>query len=154
MIAVYLHHTRWGYQLRALGQNEAAAAYGGIAPARTIMVAMAVSGALAGFVALNEIMGVQHRLLLNFTGGAGYVGIAVSLMGRNHPAGILVASVLFGALYQGGSELSFGIPTLTRDVVVVIQGLIILICGAFEQALRAPVEGLFRRLGRATPSTA
>jgi simple sugar transport system permease protein len=146
-VTVYLHHTRWGYQLRALGQNEKAAAYGGIAPARTIVIAMVVSGALAGGVALNEVLGVHHRLLLNFTGGAGYVGIAVSLMGRNHPAGILLASVLFGALYQGGSELSFEVPTLTRDVVVVIQGLIILICGAFEQALRTPLEGLFRRLG-------
>ena len=62
---------------------------------------------------LNEIMGVQHRLLLNFPGGAGYVGIAVALMGRNHPVGIVLAAILFGALYQGGSELSFDMPKLT-----------------------------------------
>jgi general nucleoside transport system permease protein len=145
LVWLYLWHTRWGYELRALGHSETAAIYAGISPARTIIVAMSISGALAGLVSLNEVMGVQHRLLLNFVGGAGYVGIAVSLMGRNHPVGIVLAAVLFGALYQGGSELSFDMPKLTRDMVVVIQGLIILVCGALEYALRGPIEALFRR---------
>ena len=145
LVWLYLWHTRWGYELRALGHNETAAVYGGIRPVRTVIVAMSISGALAGLMSLNEVMGVHHRLLLNFTGGAGYVGIAVALMGRNHPLGIVLAAVLFGALYQGGTELSFDMPTLTRDMVVVIQGLIILVCGAFEHALRGPLESLFRR---------
>jgi ABC-type uncharacterized transport system permease subunit len=149
LVWFYLWHTRWGYELRALGYNETAAVYAGISPARTIILAMSISGALAGLMSLNEVMGVQHRLLLNMPGGAGYVGIAVSLMGRNHPVGIGLAAVLFGALYQGGSELSFDMPTLTRDMVVVIQGLIILVCGALEYALRRPIEGLFRRPVRA-----
>jgi general nucleoside transport system permease protein len=140
----YLWHTRWGYELRALGHNETAALYGGIQPARTVIAAMSISGALAGMMSLNEVMGVQHRLLINFPGGAGYVGIAVALMGRNHPAGIALAAILFGALYQGGSELSFDMPALSRDLVVVIQGLIILVCGALEQALRGPVETFLR----------
>ena len=144
LVWLYLWRTRWGYELRALGHNRTAAVYGRIRPARTIIVAMSISGALAGLMSLNEVMGVQHRLLLNFTGGAGYVGIAVALMGRNHPVGIVLAAVLFGALYQGGSELSFDMPTLTRDMVVVIQGLIILVCGALEHALRGPVEALLR----------
>jgi general nucleoside transport system permease protein len=144
LVWLYLWRTRWGYELRALGHNRTAAVYGRIQPARTIIVAMSISGALAGLMSLNEVMGVQHRLLLNFTGGAGYVGIAVALMGRNHPVGIVLAAGLFGALYQGGSELSFDMPTLTRDMVVVIQGLIILVCGAFEHALRGPVEALLR----------
>ncbi len=144
LVWLYLWRTRWGYELRALGHNRTAAVYGRIRPARTIIVAMSISGALAGLMSLNEVMGVQHRLLLNFTGGAGYVGIAVALMGRNHPLGIMLAAVLFGALYQGGSELSFDMPTLTRDMVVVIQGLIILVCGALEHALRGPVEALLR----------
>jgi simple sugar transport system permease protein len=150
LVWFYLWHTRWGYELRALGHSETAAVYAGISPARTVIVAMSVSGALAGLMALNEVMGVQHRLLLNMPGGAGYVGIAVALMGRNHPVGIALASVLFGALYQGGSELSFDLPRLTRDMVVVIQGLIILVCGALEHALRRPVEAWFRRPARGT----
>jgi len=145
LVWFYVWHTRWGYELRALGHSETAAVYGGIRPARTVIVAMSVSGALAGLMSLNEIMGVQHRLLLNFVGGAGYVGIAVALMGRNHPAGIVLAAILFGALYQGGSELSFDVPTLTRDIVVVIQGLIILVCGALEHWLRRPIGALLGR---------
>jgi simple sugar transport system permease protein len=145
LVWFYLWHTRWGYELRVLGHNEAAAVYGGIAPARVVIVAMSISGALAGLVSLNEVMGVQHRLLMNFAGGAGYVGIAVALMGRNHPAGIGVAAILFGALYQGGAELSLDMPALTRDMVVVIQGLIILVCGALEHALRGPLESLVGR---------
>jgi len=72
------------------------------------------------------------------------MGMAGARFGRNHPLGIMLAAVLFGALYQGGSELSFDMPTLTRDMVVVIQGLIILVCGALEHALRGPVEALLR----------
>jgi ABC-type uncharacterized transport system permease subunit len=145
LVWFYVWHTRWGYELRALGHSETAAVYAGIRPARTIVVAMLISGGLAGLLSLNEVMGAQHRLLMNFPGGAGYVGIAVALMGRNHPAGIVPAAILFGALTQGGSELSFDMPALTRDFVVVIQGLIILVCGALEHALRRPLNALRRR---------
>ena len=149
----YLWHTRWGYELRAFGHSATAAVYAGIRPARMIVVAMSISGALAGLMSLNEVMGFHHRLLLNFPSGAGYVGIAVALMGRNHPLGILPAAILFGALYQGGAELSFEMPKLTRDMVVVIQGLIILVCGAFEHALRGPVERLLKRASKPLPHT-
>jgi ABC-type uncharacterized transport system permease subunit len=142
---LFVWQTRFGYALRVVGQNEAAAVYGGISPARQIMLAMTLSGALAGFVALNVIMGAQHRLTLDFTGGFGFVGIAVALMGRNHPVGIVLAAVLFGALYQGGSELSFDMPALSRDLVVVIQGLVILFAGALEHLFRPSLEALFAR---------
>jgi len=149
LVWLYVWRTRWGYELRTFGHSDTAARYGGISTARTVIVAMTVSGALAGLMSLNEVMGVQHRLLLNMPGGAGYVGIAVALMGRGHPVGILLAAVLFGGLYQGGSELSLDMPRLTRDVVVVIQGLIILVCGALEHAVQRPVQWLLRALGPA-----
>lgn len=133
---VYIWRTRWGYELRTSGHSEHAARYAGIRPKTVIVSAMCVSGALAGFVAVNEIMGVHHRLLLNFTAGYGFTGIAVSLMGRNHPVGIIMASLLFGVLYQGGAELAFEIPTITREMVVAIQGLIILFSGALALMLR------------------
>ncbi len=129
---VFMWHTRAGYRLRTAGASPSAALYGGISPARQIIVAMLVSGALAGCMSLNELMGVQHRLVLEFTAGYGFAGIAVALMGRGHPVGIVLASLLFGALYQGGAELSFEIPGITRDMVVVIQGLVILFAGALE----------------------
>ena len=145
LVWLFVWQTRYGYALRVVGQNETAAVYGGISPARQIMLAMTISGALAGFVALNMIMGAQHRLTLDFTGGFGFVGIAVALMGRNHPVGIILASLLFGALYQGGSELSFDMPALSRDIVVVIQGLVILFAGALEHLFRPYLEALFAK---------
>ena len=132
LVWVYVWHTRWGYELRTVGANPDAAVYAGISSARNIVRAMVISGALAGMMGLNEVMGVNQRLLLNFTAGYGFVGIAVSLMGRNHPVGILVASLLFGALYQGGAELAFEMPRVSRELVVVIQGLVIMFVGALE----------------------
>ena len=149
---VFIWHTRWGYEIRTVGQNAAAAVYAGISPDRNIVMAMCFSGALAGFVGINEILGVHHRLLLEFTGGYGFVGIAVALMGRNHPLGILLAALLFGALYQGGTELSFEMPSITRHLVVVIQGLVILFSGALENMFRPRIEALFTR--RALPAAA
>ncbi|MSO71774.1 MAG: ABC transporter permease [Alphaproteobacteria bacterium] len=128
----FVWHTRWGYELRVVGANPQAALYAGISPQRNIVLAMAISGALAGLLGVNEIMGVNHRLLLNFTAGYGFVGIAVSLMGRSHPVGIVLSSLLFGALYQGGAELAFEVPRVSREIVVVIQGLVILFAGALE----------------------
>ena len=104
---------------------------------------MCISGALAGFVGINEIQGVHHKLLLNFTAGYGFTGIAVSLMGRNHPVGVILASLLFGILYQGGAELAFEIPKITREMVVTIQGLVILFSGALAYMTRPWLEKLF-----------
>ena len=81
----YIWRTRWGYELRTVGFNESAAVCAGIRPRHIVIVAMCISGALAGFVGLNEIMGVHHRLLINFTAGYGFTGIAVALMGVTTP---------------------------------------------------------------------
>ena len=150
---VFIWQTRWGYALRVAGENAAAAVYAGIAPSRIMIGSMLLSGALAGCLGLNELLGSQHRILIDFPGGAGFVGIAVALMGRNHPAGIVIASVLFGALYQGGSQLSFDLPKINRDMVVVIQGLVILLCGAMENLFRAPLAAWLSRFQRPAPKS-
>ena len=146
VVWVLIWHTRWGYEIRTVGANPTAAIYAGISPARNIILAMVISGALAGMVGVNEIMGVHHRLILDFTAGFGFVGIAVALMGRNHPLGIFFAALLFGALYQGGAELAFDMPTVTRDLVVVIQGLVILFSGAMEHVFRPHIVAAYMRL--------
>ena len=132
---VLIWRTKFGYALRAMGHSPDAAAYAGIPVRRMIVIAMAISGGLAGCMALNEILGVQHKLVLNFSAGYGFTGIAVALMGRNHPVGIIMASLLFGALYQGGGELDFEFTTITREMVLVIQGLIILFSGALSNMM-------------------
>ena len=116
---------------------------------------------IAGLLSDIEIINDQNRfrslsmeyaqleeLVTNFTAGFGFMGIAVALMGRNHPIGVLFAALLFGVLYQGGTELAFEIPTFTSDMVVVIQGLVILFCGALENIFRNPIKRLFQKRKR------
>ena len=137
--------TRLGYEIRTVGANPIAAVYGGISPARITIVATLISGALAGGMASNMVLGEEHRLILEYTSGFGFVGIAVALMGRAHPVGIILASILFGMLYQGGAELAFDMPKISRDMIVVIQGLVVLFAGALEHMFRRPVATLLAR---------
>jgi ABC-type uncharacterized transport system permease subunit len=146
--------TRFGYEMRTMGHNPTAAVYAGIAPVRTIILTMLISGGVAGLMALNPIMGDQHRLNIEFTAGAGFVGIAVALMGRAHPVGIVLAAILFGMLYQGGAELAFDMPAITRDMIVVIQGLVILFAGALEHMFRPSIVRFFQAVTPMKPRQA
>lgn len=144
-VGVYLllWQTRLGYQLRAFGKSEPAAVYAGISPYKVIMTSMIISGALAGMMAINNVMGESSRLINNSAEGAGFIGIAVALMGRNHPIGVFLAAILFGFLYQGGAELGMwtNIPIELRTVV---QGLVILFTGALDQMVRMMLGVFFR----------
>jgi ABC-type uncharacterized transport system permease subunit len=142
-----LWHSRAGYRLRAVGSSEGAAAYAGINPKHQVIIAMGLSGALAGMVGMNEIAGVNGKLLLDFVGGAGFTGIAVAVMGRNHPVGIVLASVLFGALFQGGAEVAFDVPGFSRDMVVMLQGFIVLFSGAMAYVIAPWVALALHRFG-------
>ena len=135
--------TRLGYEIRTVGLNPTAAIYAGISVYRITIVTMLISGALAGLMALNPIIGDQQRLQIEFVQGAGFVGIAVALMGRAHPVGIVLAALLFGMLYQGGAELAFEMPAISRDMIVVIQGLVILFAGALEHMFRPSLTRAF-----------
>ncbi len=143
---VLIWRTRLGYAIRTVGANPDAAVYAGISPARITIVALLISGALAGLMATNEILGVQGRLINEFTAGAGFVGIAVALMGRGHPFGIVLAALLFGVLYQGGAELAFDKPKITREMIIVIQGFVILFAGALEMMFAGRITALWKRL--------
>src|SRR5690606_20363392 len=117
LVWVLIWRTKLGYEMRTQGFSPKAARYAGIAEPRIIIITMLISGGLAGMMALNPIMGDQHRVQLDFVTGAGFVGIAVALMGRSHPAGIVPAAILFGVLYQGGAELAFEMPNISRDMI-------------------------------------
>lgn len=134
---VVMSRSPWGYKLQATGLNQHAAHYAGVRISRMIVVAMLISGALAGLAAVNSILGSTHYLSLNFPAGAGFIGIAIALMGRQNPVGIFLSSVLFGALIQGGFDLSLEKPNIPQETFIFIQGLIILFCGAMEN-LYAP----------------
>ncbi len=147
LVWVFIWKMRVGYEIRALGHSEDAAVYAGIRPLKIIMIAMLLSGALSGLLAVNTVMGEAERLVLDSVQGAGFVGIAVALMGRSHPVGVLLAAFLFGMLYQGGGELSFemGIP---REMIVVIQATVIMFTSSLENIVRIPVEKMFLRFNR------
>lgn len=142
---VLIWRTRLGYEMRTLGISPSAAVYAGVPYVRTVVVAMLISGGLAGMMALNPVLGASGRLQVEFVGGAGFVGIAVSLMGRSHPVGIVLAAILFGILYQGGADLSFEMPNITREMIVVIQGLVILCAGALEFMFRPALVRAYQK---------
>ncbi|WP_216330482.1 ABC transporter permease [Rhizobium sp. X9] len=148
LVWVLIWRTKLGYEMRTLGVSPSAAVYAGIPYARTVIIAMLISGGLAGMMALNPVMGASARLQVEFVGGAGFVGIAVSLMGRSHPLGIIFSALLFGILYQGGADLSFEMPNITREMIVVIQGLVILFAGALEYMYRPAVVRIYQRLAK------
>jgi len=142
---VAIWRTTWGYQLRATGLNQHAAHYAGISIKKTIIITMMISGALAGLGAVNSVMGSTHYLNLNFPAGAGFIGIAIALMGRQHPIGIFLSSILFGALIQGGFDLSLEKPNIPPETFIFIQGLIILFCGAMENLYTPALSALLKR---------
>lgn len=143
VVWVLIWRTKLGYEIRTMGFSPKAARYAGISEVRIIIITMLISGALAGMMALNPVMGDQHKVSIDFVAGAGFVGIAVALMGRSHPAGIVPAAILFGMLYQGGAELAFEMPNISRDMIVIIQGLVILFAGALEHMFRPWVQATF-----------
>jgi ABC-type uncharacterized transport system permease subunit len=136
LVYLFLWRTRWGYEIRATGASSAAAQYGGIATGRQIVLAMALSGALAGMVGINEVLGYRYRYYDSFSPGYGFTGIAVALLGRNHPVGVILASLLFGALLRGGLFVDIFTEHVSKDLVMVLQGIIILFVAA---------EALFHR---------
>lgn len=140
-----LWYTRLGYALRSYGLNPRAAAYAGTSSPRMIIVAMLISGALAGLMAVNDVYGAQGRLVLNYTGGMGFLGIAVALMGRNHPLGVLASALLFGALYQGSTDLQLEFPRISPELILVIQGLVVFFAAALDRLVRDPMERWYLR---------
>jgi ABC-type uncharacterized transport system permease subunit len=142
LVWLLIWRTRLGFEIRAFGKSEPAALYAGINPVRITVIAMLISGGLAGMMAINSVMGEAERLVLNAVEGAGFIGIAVALMGRNHPLGVFLAALLFGFLYQGGGELALW-TSIPRELIIVIQALVILFTGALDNMVRMPLERMF-----------
>lgn len=126
VIWVFLWKTKWGYEIRAAGANPEAAEYGGINVKRQIILAMMLSGAIAGMVGINEVLGYRYRYYHDFSANYGFTGIAVALLGRNHPLGVLLAAILFGALTRGGLFTDIFTEKVSKDLVLVLQAIIIL----------------------------
>ena len=120
----FLFKTTWGFELRTVGTNLFAAKYAGMNIVRTTILAMTLSGALAGLSGANEVLGVNHNLALSFSSGYGFDSIALALLGGSHPLGVVLASLLFGTLRNGATQMQVaaGIPI---DIISVLQGIIL-----------------------------
>lgn len=118
-----LFRTRAGFELRAVGLQPEAAEYGGVPVGRVWVRAMALSGALAGLGGVNYVLGYKRYYEEGFATGSGFLGIAVALVGRNHPAGVLLAALLFATLSQGGLAVNALVP---KQLVEVLQAVVIL----------------------------
>ena len=123
LVAYFLSRTRRGFEWRTVGHNPRAAQNGGVQIAGVVIGAMAVSGALAGAVGANYVLGYKHYYERDIGSGVGFMGIAVALLGRNHPAGIIAAALLLATLSHGGLAVAELVP---KDLVAILQAIIIL----------------------------
>jgi simple sugar transport system permease protein len=119
----FLFRTRAGFELRAVGLQPPAAEYAGVNVGGVWWRAMAIAGAVAGIGGLNYVLGYKHYYEEGFSAGAGFLGIAVALVGRSHPAGIVIAAVLFATLSQGGLAVNALVP---KQMVDVLQAVVII----------------------------
>ncbi len=125
IVYIILYRTTLGYQIRAVGRGANAARHAGISPGRNITIAMVVGGGLAGMAGIMEVLGVQHRLSDFFSPGYGYDAIAVALLAKGNPFGVVLAAVFFGALRAGSNQMqrTMGVPA---SVAAFIQGITVL----------------------------
>lgn len=127
----FLWKTQWGYEIRAVGENPTAAAAGGINSARNIILAMALSGGIAALAGITDVMGRYQRFIDGFSPSYGFTGVAVAVLGRNHPLGVILTSLLFAILDSGAMRMT-RVTSISANMVNVIQGLVILFVAAPE----------------------
>jgi ABC-type uncharacterized transport system permease subunit len=130
IVCIFLYKTVWGYELRAVGQSEKAARAAGINDAKVRIFAMALGGGIAGLVAVPEVLGNSARFKMGFSPDYGFIGIAVALLGRGRPLGVLAAALLFGALHKGTADLDLETEHITRDFSMILEALVILAISA------------------------
>jgi simple sugar transport system permease protein len=119
----YLFRMKPGYELRAVGLQPDAAEYGGVSVRGAWFRALTLSGAIAGLGGINYVLGYKHYYEDGFAGGSGFLGIAVALVGRNHPLGVILAALFFATLSQGGLAIHAFVP---KQMVEVLQGVVII----------------------------
>ncbi len=120
----FLFKSRWGFEIRTVGANPNAARYAGMNIAFNIILAMCMSGALAGMAGANEVLGVNYNLANAFSSGYGFDSIALALLGRSHPFGVVLAALLFGTLRSGGTRMQ-NVAQIPIDIIIVVQALVI-----------------------------
>lgn len=130
MMGIIIFYTRFGYRLRAVGKNKTAAEFAGISSAKIRILALALGGGLAGLVGISEVLGNSQCYKVGFSPEFGFMGIAVALLGRSRPLGVVAAAFLFGALHKGSADLDLETEKITKEVALVFEALVILAVSA------------------------
>lgn len=126
LVWILLWRTALGFEIRAVGQSEAVARAAGIDPGRIRIIALSAAGGLAGLVGVGEVLGSAGKFRVGFSPDYGFLGIAVALLGRNQPLGVVAAALLFGALHKGAADLDLETEHVTRELSLILQALVIL----------------------------
>jgi ABC-type uncharacterized transport system permease subunit len=129
VVYVFLWKTTWGFEIRTVGANPHAARYAGISVTRNFVLAMALSGGLAGLAGANEVLGVNHYLAQGFSSGYGFDSIALALLGKSHPVGVVLASLLWGLLRAGAIRMQSR-AHIPIDIIGIIQAMVIVFVAA------------------------
>ncbi len=129
LVFVLLFKTKWGFTMRTVGANPKAGQYAGMNLAANTMVAMALSGALAGMAGANQILAVNRSMAIGLSSGYGFDSIALALIGNSHPAGVILASLLFGVLRNGATRMMV-VSSIPIDIVSIVQALILMFVAA------------------------
>jgi simple sugar transport system permease protein len=137
LVYVILEKTKIGFEIKSVGLNPVASRASGISVVRNLIIAMAIGGFLAGMAGTERVLGVHRHFISPFPFGYGFAGIAVALLGRNKPFGVLLAAIFFGALASGGAQVDME-TTVPRELVTVIQAIVIIFVAC---------EYLVRRIG-------
>jgi simple sugar transport system permease protein len=129
LVWFFFARTTWGFEIKTVGANPNAARYAGMSVAKNTVLAMALSGLLAGAAGAVEVLGVTHRHELGFGSGYGFDSIAIALLGRTNPFGVVVAALLFGGLKSGATQMQFN-TQISGSIISVVQGLVLLFVAA------------------------
>ncbi len=134
LLFLFLNRSVWGYEIRMMGLNPEAAIRAGISESRTLVFSMGLSGAIAALVGVWDVLGYHYRFVSGFTSGWGFLGIAVALLAKNHPLGVIFAACFFGLLSKGALDLEL-FTAVPREIVLIIESLAILFLIVSERVL-------------------
>lgn len=143
----YIYKTRWGYEMRMVGENRRFADYGGIKSGNVIIRSLVISGAIAGLAGCMEVLGNYHRIMTGFSSGLGFDGLSVAMLGMSNPIGVVIVSFLLAGIRQGaqlGLQLSLQIPRELGGVLIAMVIFFVAIGNVYRPVVEEAVRSISR----------
>lgn len=143
----YIYKTRWGYEMRMVGENRRFADYGGIKSGNVIIRSLVISGAIAGLAGCMEVLGNYHRIMTGFSSGLGFDGLSVAMLGMSNPIGVVIVSFLLAGIRQGaqlGLQLSLRIPRELGGVLIAMVIFFVAIGNVYRPVVEKAVRSISR----------